>query len=287
MLTDRAMSFIQITICAIVAVFIAWRVGFFRVPVPAAPQQRAPNLGKVAMAFFIYLGTLILLIPALADAWFSLVEHVDDAGSTLSDPYIDGWLNFMGICIAAPLLTAYSVQSGSWIWEKLPLSPSNRMHHILIGSATWLIAFPIVTLVAEGLKDLMSLFIESPQIDQVAVRHLKSTFGDIPLQIASMVKVVLIVPIIEEILFRGFIQSWLRSMLTRRTAIFLSALVFTLMHFAWSQGLANVELLAGLFVLSCFLGYLYERQSALWSSIALHCTFNLVSVIFITLGLGG
>jgi membrane protease YdiL (CAAX protease family) len=110
--------------------------------------------------------------------------------------------------------------------------------------------------------------------------------GDPILTIVSVLAIVVLVPVIEELLFRGFLQSWLVSRFTPFTSIALSSAIFTMVHFSPSQGIANAELMTGLFLLALFLGYLYQRQGSLWASIGLHCTFNAVSVTMILMGVG-
>ena len=61
----------------------------------------------------------------------------------------------------------------------------------------------------------------------------------------------------------------------------IASLIFAAFHFSTSQGLNNIELLVSLFVLSCFLGFLYERQESLLASMALHATFNAISILAI------
>ena len=62
-----------------------------------------------------------------------------------------------------------------------------------------------------------------------------------------------------------------------KKAIVFSALCFALFHYAPSQGMGNISLLATLFLFALFLGFIYERQASLFASIGLHMTFNAVS----------
>lgn len=82
---------------------------------------------------------------------------------------------------------------------------------------------------------------------------------------------VLIVPIFEEMLFRGFLQTALRS-LTRSpwAAIGLTSVLFSILH-------PPTHILA-LFFLSCGLGYAYERSGSLFRCILMHIFFNGISV---------
>ncbi len=284
MVPDRLVTLLQLAIAAVFVLLIAWRAGFFRNPRELDPLPEPPSLWQVFLAFCIYLGVQMIAIPALAAGWVATEQGPDQVDKVLSNPYIEGWLNFAGICLAFPLVIAYSLSAGKRMWEKRPMTPKARIWEVGFGIVSWLVAFPIVTLVAESVKELIDYLVNASPLDQVAVRHLKSTYGDSSLLTMSVVAIVLLVPVIEEVLFRGFLQSYLRQNFSQRSTILLSSAIFTLAHFSPSQGMANSELLTGLFVLACFLSFIYERQRTLWPSIALHCTFNAVSVSMILMG---
>ena len=118
-------------------------------------------------------------------------------------------------------------------------------------------------------------------VDQVAVNQLKTTLNNPALLGATIAAIVLVAPFIEEVLFRGFLQTWLRRFLKPRFAIPIVSFIFASFHFSVLQGLTNITLILSLFVLSCFLGLLYEKQKTLWSPIVLHMLFNGINVSMI------
>jgi membrane protease YdiL (CAAX protease family) len=82
---------------------------------------------------------------------------------------------------------------------------------------------------------------------------------------------VLIVPVFEELLFRGFLQSSLRSLSGKPwIAIVLTSLFFAILH--------PPTHIPALFFLSCGLGYAYERSGSLFRPILMHVFFNGFSV---------
>jgi hypothetical protein len=91
--------------------------------------------------------------------------------------------------------------------------------------------------------------------------------------------VIIAAPVIEELLFRGFLQNYFKRYLGTKAAILITSLCFALFHLAPSQGLGNISLVISLFSFACFLGFVYERQKSLFASIGLHMFFNLVSSI--------
>ncbi len=121
------------------------------------------------------------------------------------------------------------------------------------------------------------------EYEQVAVHLLKESLQKPFLLIATLSSVLLSGPIIEEFLFRGVLQNWLKQHLKRGSAIILSSFFFALIHMAPSQGLGNIPLFFSLFIFGGFLGFVYERQGSLTASIILHATFNALSTVQIIL----
>jgi len=88
---------------------------------------------------------------------------------------------------------------------------------------------------------------------------------------AVLVFTLLLVPLFEEILFRGLLQSAIRNLTGNPwSAILLTSIPFALLHpqTHWPA----------LLVLSICLGYAYERSGSLLRSILIHVLFNTVNV---------
>ena len=83
---------------------------------------------------------------------------------------------------------------------------------------------------------------------------------------------VVVVPFVEELIFRGMIQTLLRSYTVKPwPAIFLASLVFVVFH-------ADMPHWPALFALSLCLGYSYEKSGSLFRSVFVHALFNAMSV---------
>jgi len=83
-------------------------------------------------------------------------------------------------------------------------------------------------------------------------------------------------PIVEEVTYRGLIQTGLRR-LTRRgwPAVVVTSALFTLAH----VGAAHPSVLPGLFVLSLGLGAAFERTGRIGAPIVMHASFNAFNVV--------
>jgi len=120
-----------------------------------------------------------------------------------------------------------------------------------------------------------------PPVDQAAVRILKKS-AEQPIQLLLMLfSVVFVVPWTEELLFRGYLQSWLKQIFGRFPAVLLSALLFALFHYAAEQKHENGAILSSILVLGIFLGYAKERMDSLWAPIGLHTAFNGIGSLLI------
>jgi len=97
----------------------------------------------------------------------------------------------------------------------------------------------------------------------------------LPLKILIFITTAAIVPIVEEMLFRGLFQTMIRSFLDKAwVAIILSSALFAIVH-------QNKEHWPALFVLAMCLGYSYEKSGSLLRPIFIHSLFNAASIILV------
>jgi membrane protease YdiL (CAAX protease family) len=94
---------------------------------------------------------------------------------------------------------------------------------------------------------------------------------------------VVLAPILEECLYRGFVQQALRRAgLGPWPAVLLASIVFTLMHVGSVPEGARAASLTSLAVLSCCFGWLAERTGSLVAPVAAHVAFNLGNLVVAT-----
>lgn len=85
---------------------------------------------------------------------------------------------------------------------------------------------------------------------------------------------VVVAPLAEEALFRGYLYGKLRKHLPIWTAILATSLTFAIMHFAWNVGV-------DVFALSIVLCLLREMTGSIWSSVLLHMLKNSIAFYFL------
>jgi len=289
LLLERLQLLTLVLLLGICASYIAWKRGFFSLSsvIKTSLDDLFPK-GLIAI-FSIFLFIELILVPLLSYFWLSFqAGRFLEANDIKIDSLTQGWLNIFAIIASAvgvigfTLLVRPSIQKVVW-------GPSDYtgikqvFFDLWVGFLAWFISYPFVVAASQIVALIMELSFHYPHIDQVAVRHLKMTLTHPILFGTTVFSIVFVVPIVEEILFRGFLQTWLKSFLGPTKAIAAASIIFAAFHFSSSQGWDNVELLCSLFILSCFLGFLYERQRSLWAPIGLHVIFNAISISLIVI----
>jgi membrane protease YdiL (CAAX protease family) len=265
---------------ALPVVLFAWRRKFFEWE-SGTPWLVNINGRDVFKAFFYFIFFQAFLIPSLVTVSYILItgEHWDTVAEA---PSVQVWLSslivaggFFGVMLAYFDLNS-SQRRLMWGYS------SERGKDFRLGALTWLIIYPVVVALGQLVGIVVLLLFQELPTDQVAVKHVKYALENPLLFAVTFVSVGGIVPLLEELLFRGFLQSWIKFRLkSSKWAIVITSIVFALFHFSASQGVTNIELLFSLFILSCFLGFLYERQQSLWAPIGLHACFNTLSMLMI------
>lgn len=267
-------SFFFAGLAASIALWIGWKRGFFAIPKKASPPENPPTLLLTSLLFFVY-----LVLGSIAPILFSsLFIHWIGGGNRVAILTCTTFMTTLTIAVSILLFCQMMPRA-----VRLTVFGRDRSFSLkndfYIALYAWLISFPCTLFLGTGLELMLFLFTGTFELpDQIAVFFLKMTF-DSPLYFSlAILTVVALAPLIEEICFRGFLQTYLRRYLSPTISLMLASLIFTLFHFSFSQGLGNIPILGSLFLLGCFLGFLYEKQGSLFAPIFLHALFNAVSV---------
>ena len=191
-------------------------------------------------------------------------------------------------CLTAGFIFLYNIFQDSKvmlrIWKDWEFPGARQIgHDIKEGLLTWVISLPVVIAIAHLSEMFILLFWRAPKSEQLAVEYLKLALAS-PLSLTvALFSIVIAAPLLEEYLFRGILQSWLRTKLGAKKSIFITAILFAFFHYSPSQSITNISLIITLFSFALYLGFVYEKSRSLISSIVLHVTFNSLSVIRIIL----
>jgi len=82
-------------------------------------------------------------------------------------------------------------------------------------------------------------------------------------------------PLVEELMYRVVLQTWLEKIAPRREALIVVALVFSAMH--------QLPDAIPLFPLALILGYVYQQRRSYLSVVLIHMLFNGVNLLFLVL----
>ncbi|MDB5163050.1 MAG: rane protein of unknown function [Candidatus Saccharibacteria bacterium] len=138
----------------------------------------------------------------------------------------------------------------------------------------WVPAGAIVYLILTALVTALAMsFLTFVNYDQAQ----DTGFTNITTQseyILAFIMLVVIAPIAEELLFRGYLLGKLRKHAPLWVAIFITSLLFAIVHFAWNVGL-------DVFALSIVLCVLRVVSKSLWPSIMLHMLKNGIAYYFL------
>lgn len=253
---------------SIIAVLLAWRGGFFSYPSNLSNPQRLSRQVPLGALSFV----AAVIVGFLGGLCAMLLIHA--FGGRILLPA----LLTLGVLVALLILSAALGRDvWRWLWGGPKVTGRSRWRSVGIGAIAFLIAFPLSEAVMTGISAALvgaGVSLEK----QVPIDMLLVSRDNPALLTTLIVTLVLLTPAMEELFFRGFLQSALRRYFSRSTAIGVTALLFAFAHFSGQQGASNIPLLAGIFVLGCFLGFLFERERTLWAPITLHALFNAFGV---------
>ncbi len=142
-----------------------------------------------------------------------------------------------------------------------------------------LLAVPVYFVIYLITVGLVSHFVPSLDISQEQQIGFDNVAGALPL-ILTFISLVILPPLAEEIMVRGFLYSTLKKAMPLIAAVIVTSALFAGAHLP-EGGAAGPLYIAALdtFVLSLVLIYLREKTGSLWSSITLHAVKNGVAFL--------
>lgn len=280
-MTETTPAFSNVLILGILSFLVLWmgkKRGFF--VFSTVPWKVPLNLGHVLSAFLIYFGVSTFLTPLIGKLLHWILFSHPSPSAFLK---YASWINFINSSLILCFLVALcfcvpkAVRQGIWFRDKQ--AGHNYGASFLTAGFAWVLSFPVVLFTNQLFDWLISSVFHVVQMpEQLAVYFLKMTFGHPLYLVLAVLTIIVFAPIIEELLFRGFLQSWIRQHLGSKQAILVTSLLFAFFHYSPEQGVANITIISSLFVFSLFIGFVYEKQGALASPIMLHSLFNTINV---------
>lgn len=143
-------------------------------------------------------------------------------------------------------------------WLELVLAPAGFVVYLIVSAVLTYLAMQFLT------------FINFEQVQETG-------FGQLGLQyeyIVAFIMLVIVAPVAEEVLFRGYLLGKLRQYAPLWVAILVTSLLFAAVHGAWNVGI-------DVFALSIVLCVLRVWLKSLWAPIMVHMLKNGVAFYFL------
>ncbi len=232
-----------------------------------SPRAVPWNLLDLAMAVA---GVLVLLV-VLAYGSYPLVDHFgeDSTGGRLTQALVNGaWY------VCSVLLVYFIISRRGATWRDLgfrtpPQRGSNPWLRLLGAIVLFLLVAYIAVIAYGVLIEILGLdFLEPDQ------QLPDDTYESGLVVIATGALVIFGAPIVEELLFRGFLFAKLRLHMPFVFAAALSGSLFSFAH-------GDPGLIIPFTIIGMLLAYVYERTGTLWGSIGLHFCFNTITFLIL------
>jgi membrane protease YdiL (CAAX protease family) len=178
------------------------------------------------------------------------------------------WLPLQAVGYAVGLVSVKLRRRTSWKAFGLPIEWKYAW-----GLATGVPLLIVVTLI------LLPLSSQLTESNNLVTNSLEDIDG-IAEVVAAGLGIIILIPIMEELIFRGLLQPALRRRLGAVGSVFGSALIFGIVHAlnidpgSTQMGLEVAATVGGIFILALFLGWAREHTGAIGLPIFIHAGWN-------------
>ena len=221
-----------------------------------APRaQRFPTWADMLAVIGIY-----LLATVATSIVVAIIAAVSGGVENLAQTMSNGPMSALSYALSMGLTVI-----GVLVYKKLRRGEGKLFRLSLRGFNPMLILWGFVLILITGIviEPLLELFPDSflKMIDQMGAN------GG-----WSVLMLVILAPVMEEVLFRGILLEAVRSKYSSGRAIVVSALMFGVIHFIPQQ-------VVNAFVIGLILGFIYVRTDSLWPVIIIHALNNAMAYV--------
>lgn len=272
-MTDSQVFFLSLAGVAVVMCGVIWKWRLFEVPSGSSHESSRLALMSPLIGFLLFVGSC-----AFVPVWtVKALSYGDTHGYwAFSERETDNFSQIMALVASCFLLIGFSRIHPDSIRERM--WGEMKVTSFLKGMLYCLVVYPIVMSLVQGCHLAVDWFGLKPQQEQVALVQLKNLQNYPWLFWTFAVGIVTLVPVVEEFLFRGLLQNYLQNFCGATVSIVVTSILFALFHYSALQGSTNIELMLGLFIYSYFIGLFYLREGSLWTPIAMHASFNALTI---------
>ena len=190
----------------------------------------------------------------------AIIAAISGGAESLAEKMSNGPMSALSYALSMGLTIV-----GVLIYRKLRRGTGRMFHFSLRGFNPMLILWGFVMVLLTGvvIEPLLELFPDAflKMIDKMGMH------GG-----WSILMLVVLAPVMEEVLFRGILLESVRSKHSAGRAIVVSALMFGVIHLIPQQ-------VVNAFVIGLILGYIYVRTESLWPVIVIHALNNAMAYV--------
>ena len=248
---------------------------------PSEPTETSYTGGDIAIASLVMMGVfLVLMFASLFVFTFAVVlqnpalietDDIQAATEAIIAPYEEAYALqyvYLAFLYGASLLAGVTFVAfrAGWGWHKLgiqPLTKRGLAYAITMGAigGTAIMGGVLVGRGSAGLLD-----------DQVMALSTAFQQASPSLVAGAALLFVLVLPMVQELFFRGVVHNYLRSRMGFIGALLVSSLVYASLNLNPTSFLTN-------FALGGALALVFERTGSIWGAVLAHITFNTLTVI--------
>jgi membrane protease YdiL (CAAX protease family) len=223
----------------------------------------------VILGFFVAQIMVIVLVGVAAHLG---VLHASDINRPLIQLLLlaVGYSLALGIIVGLPCLFDSKNLSNS-LKDQLGIAKKPLLKHFALSVLGFGVYIVLTILFSFIIQTLWQGF-NANQTQEVGFQGLANVIE----YIMAFVALVIIPPVVEELLFRGYLFGRLRQSLGFWSSALITSVLFGLVHLQWNVGV-------DVFALSLVLCFLREKTGAIWAGIGLHMIKNGVAYVFLFL----
>jgi membrane protease YdiL (CAAX protease family) len=232
-----------------------------------SPLRRVATI--IGLPVWVFFG--FMLAQALILAIIALIQSTGFSFDTINTAIFNavGGVIIYGLAILLVFGVPWVVMKRRTTREDIGLKSTPRWMDLLWAPAG-MVAYLILTTIVTQVAMQFLTFVDYSQTQQTGFSDLATR----PEYAIAFISLVIVAPLAEEILFRGYLLGKLRKYAPLWLSILITSALFALVHFQW-----NVAI--DVFVLSVVLCVLRVYTGSLWASILLHMLKNGVAYYFL------
>ena len=224
-------------------------------------MKKALKLIGFLIVLFIVYSLISFAVGIVSGLAYFIISGVGSLNSTAIDNFIRNNVYIISLIADIIFVICLFIKGGSI--KECQFNKIKKKDCFYIG----LLSFSLTVILGIVVAILMQIF---PSYNEVA-KTISSGTGTI----YSLVSVVILIPICEEIIFRGVIFGYLKKRYNLVVSLIIQALAFAFIHGNIVQGIYT-------FILGLVLGIIYIYTNSLYGSMLMHIIYNLLGSVVLS-----